>query len=61
MDPVSDPRSVLRAVIALADELDTLTNRELRDRLLALATRAPAVPVDPDAAVEEPRDDGRRR
>jgi hypothetical protein len=33
-------RSVLRAVITLADDAATLSDRELRDRLLALADRA---------------------
>ena len=33
-------RSVLRAVITLADDAATLSDQELRDRLLALADRA---------------------
>jgi hypothetical protein len=33
-------RSVLRAVITLADDVATLSDTELRDRLLALADRA---------------------
>jgi hypothetical protein len=33
-------RSVLRAVITLADDAATLPSKELRDRLLALADRA---------------------
>ena len=33
-------RSVLRAVVTLADDAATLSDQELRDRLLALADRA---------------------
>jgi hypothetical protein len=51
-------RSVLRQVITLADEVATLSDKELRDRLLALADRVglvaapsnvqrPAPPVGP--------------
>ncbi|MGH3888315.1 MAG: hypothetical protein ACRDSZ_17405 [Pseudonocardiaceae bacterium] len=43
-------RSVLRAVIALADELPKLTDVELRDRLLALADRRRKEPAPPGHA-----------
>jgi hypothetical protein len=33
-------RSVLRAVVTLADDAPTITDQQLRDRLLALAERA---------------------
>ncbi|MGH4007516.1 MAG: hypothetical protein ACRDTH_05005 [Pseudonocardiaceae bacterium] len=40
VDQLGAARSVLRAAIALAEEAATLTDGELRDRLLALADRA---------------------
>ncbi|HKR51081.1 MAG TPA: hypothetical protein VJT72_16135 [Pseudonocardiaceae bacterium] len=42
-------RSVLRAVIALIDELPKLTDVELRDRLLALADRRRKEPAPPSS------------